>query len=635
MSRRRVALAAVWLLPSVVFLSLTFCVHDRFRIEVPAAVTAEERADIMAVLRAAFESGEAGRPASPGLDRPLPDEGPAVVQVWVDGTLRGRVDAHAPTYAGAVAEAARLLVKHPVLSRLDPAARQRARIKVDFVVGRGPLSRGSEVLTSVALNPGLEGLGVTVDGAQQYLLLPDDLILSGLLQASKPLHFIPDFTVGLDFDRADMVLARQARLAPGAYGMAAKRYWRFRTDAFVERPVESRDQGPPLALVRGLPPGPELTADNLRAAALQGGRYLVAHLAPNGRYIYERDLSTGHGTDPFRPGPYSIPRHAGTTYFLAELYRFTGEEWLREPIERAFMHLDELIRAGRCAGKLPDGADFACVVDKGQKVASLGSSALTVVALAEYQRATGDDRYEDLARTLTEWMLHLQRPDGSFAHLYNIPEAEKDEDTQLLYYSGEAALALARMHAVTGEERYAEAAERALDDLIGWYDFFAGGFFHGEDHWTCIAAEAIWPASKKPRYREFCDGYGRFLRDQQPEPGDHPDQADWVGSYGFTPFIVPNNTPAGSRTEAMISAYLLGTYHGRGDPEIREQILAAMAYTLDQQIGPDAAWNVHPKAEGLGAIPGSPIDRKVRIDYVQHVCSAMIRSIELIESAPR
>jgi hypothetical protein len=34
---------------------------------------------------------------------------------------------------------------------------------------------------------------------------------------------------------------------------------------------------------------------------------------------------------------------------------------------------------------------------------------------------------------------------------------------------------------------------------------------------------------------------------------------------------------------------------------------------------------------GLGGMPGSPIDRTVRIDYVQHVCSAMIRASEFID----
>jgi hypothetical protein len=33
----------------------------------------------------------------------------------------------------------------------------------------------------------------------------------------------------------------------------------------------------------------------------------------------------------------------------------------------------------------------------------------------------------------------------------------------------------------------------------------------------------------------------------------------------------------------------------------------------------------------LGAMPGSPIDRNVRIDYVQHVCSSLIRAVPLLE----
>src|SRR5690606_7460370 len=99
-------------------------------------------------------------------------------------------------------------------------------------------------------------------------------------------------------------------------------------------------------------------------------------------------------------------------------------------------------------------------------------------------------RFDDLTRTLAEWILYMQRPDGSFRHRYDVAAAQPDESAHLLYYSGEAALALARMHAVFGDARYRDAAERALDDLIGWYDFFAGGFFYGEDHWTCIAAEA-------------------------------------------------------------------------------------------------------------------------------------------------
>jgi hypothetical protein len=371
----------------------------------------------------------------------------------------------------------------------------------------------------------------------------------------------------------------------------------------------------------------------LREAALRGGRYLVGHLAPNGRYVYEHDLWTGTATDASRIGSaYSMPRHAGTTYFLAELYRITKEPWLLEPIQRAFAHLAELLAKGQCAGTLPDGTAFDCVIDRNESVAQLGSTALTVVALAEYQRATGDAVYQPLATKLAAWLLMMQRPDGSFRHLYDLHTRAPDEKSELLYYSGEAALALARMHAVTGDARYAAAAGRALDWLVDWYDFFMAGFFYGEEHWTCIAAEAVWPAVQRAKYKDFCDGYAAFLRAQQPEPGEHPDENDLAGAYNVTPFVLPYNTPAGSRTEAMISAYLLGKHHDEPDARIAGQIRAALQYVLGQQIRPDNAFNVVGK--GDGAIPGSPIDRNIRIDYVQHVCSAMIRASEWVDRDP-
>ncbi|HEX7841965.1 MAG TPA: hypothetical protein VF469_31055, partial [Kofleriaceae bacterium] len=299
--------------------------------------------------------------------------------------------------------------------------------------------------------------------------------------------------------------------------------------------------------------------------------------------------------------------------------------------ERAFAHLADLLEHGGCGGKLPDGTVFDCVLDRGEAVAQLGSTALAVVALAEYQRATGDTRYQALAIRLAAWLLYMQRPDGSFRHLYEVKTRRPDEIAELLYYSGEATLALARMHAITGEARYTAATERALDWLVDWYDFFMGGFFYGEEHWTCIAAEAIWPAVPKARYMEFCHGYGAFLRAQQAEAGAS-DEDDFAGAYAVTPFIAPYNTPAGSRSEAMISAYLLGKHHGAPDPRIAGQIRAALQYALGQQIRPDSDFDV--VGQGDGAVPGSPIDRNVRIDYVQHVCSAMIRASEWIDGEP-
>ena len=63
------------------------------------------------------------------------------------------------------------------------------------------------------------------------------------------------------------------------------------------------------------------------------------------------------------------------------------------------------------------------------------------------------------------------------------------------------------------------------------------------------------------------------------------------------------------------------------------QIRAALQYALGQQIRPDSDFAAAGGADG--GMPGSPIERSVRIDYVQHVCSAMIRASEWIDQPAR
>ncbi len=632
--RRALALAAVWTLPSLAFLAIVSYVYGTWRIVVPPRLGAEARTAVMATLRDGLEGRTVSEPQHRELGRRLPDQGPVAATVFVEGRMIARLDGYGVTVAQATRAAAALMSQHPAVAALDPVQRTAAELKVDVVVGRGPIERDHAVLQLVALHPGIEGLGVELPGdagggaAARQLLMPDEMFLLGLL-AKKPLtSLMPEIGMGVDFVKADQILATRAAQSAAAWNQRVRRYFRFRTDAFVEAPDRSHA---PLPLYRGLPDGPPVTPASLRTAALAGARYLVEHLGANGRYIYEQNLTTGTATDPSKPGPYSLPRHCGTTYFLAEIYRITKEEWLREPIERAFAHLNELVLSGGCTRTLPDGTELACVVDRGEGTANLGSTALGVVALAEYQRATGDTRYLALATKLSNWMLWMQRPDGSFRHLYKVRTQEADDKTMMLYFSGEAALALARMYAATGDERYARASEKALDWLVGWYDFFVGGFLYGEEHWTCITAEALAPYKKKAAWLDFCHGLARFWGESQPRAGERPDQPDLAGSHIMTPFVMPHNTPAGSHSEARISTYLLGRHHGQPSRALRREILDTLHYLLRQQIRTENDYAVVAKAKGTGGVPTSPVDRMVRIDYVQHVCSAMIRGVELAE----
>jgi len=200
----------------------------------------------------------------------------------------------------------------------------------------------------------------------------------------------------------------------------------------------------------------------------------------------------------------------------------------------------------------------------------------------------------------------------------------------VLWYSGEAALALAKLHQISPNPALAAALERALDYLTGAnYDYFLGQFFLGEEHWTCIAAEAAFPVVNKDAYARFCYAFARLNRRAQVEPDQGP-LADLAGAFGVTPFFLPHNTPAGSRTEANVATYRLSVLRGEPQPDVLETVRRSLRYLVDQQFRPEGMYLFARPAAALGGIGQTPLVPAVRIDYVAHAGSAMAHGLDLV-----
>ena len=371
---------------------------------------------------------------------------------------RARRRARRPTSRAATDAAARSLRVQPQIRALRRALVERARIQVDVVTGRAPLGGGQWLFDALAvpgigdmlaINPGVEGIGATHRRPHR----------------ADPAARARDGEAAVDEAavRCDARLRDGRRSRSGSRRRCVARADRAsRSTADQLYPVPHRHvrrgprdaRGPPLpAVCAACRRRRALSAAALREAALDGAHYLVAHLAPNGRYIYEHDLATGVQTDPMHSSSYSMPRHGGTTYFLASSIGSRRSRGCASRSSARSRTSPSCSRRATAAARCPTARAFDCVLDKDENTAQLGSTALVVVALAEYQRATGDTRYLPLAQKLAAWLLYMQRPDGSFRHLYD-PRAKKpDEHAELLYYSGEASLALARMYVITGDAR--------------------------------------------------------------------------------------------------------------------------------------------------------------------------------------
>jgi hypothetical protein len=578
-------------------------------------LSGDERAQVMSVLRDALDGKP---PRAPAIAAPVDV---AVVQLWHHGRPAWRTEARASTVGEAIAQAARALAEKSATLPRD------GRLKVDLVRARAPifthLADRWPLFFAFSAVSGLDGLVLSLDG-REAVLVPDDLLVADVLAGEHPLPQL-ELELGLDTAQVLALALDRLQLDSARYAASPHRWWRIRTDSFVE------SGSGVLPVVRGNVPGPPVTKETLVAAARAGGDYLVKHLDPDGHYDYLYDQVA----DRHEPhsGDYSLPRHGGATYFLAQLYGTTHDPRVKDAASRAMYYMIGESRGG-C-----DRTDRACVGDSAQ--VDLGSAALALVAAAEYQRTTGERTFEPWARRLAGFILYMQLPSGDFRHLYWPDQDRRDEKERLPYYSGEAALALARLSALPGlppadAARFADASNRALEFLTGaYYDFFVGQFVYAEDHWTCLAADALWDRlddAHRRRYADFCDGFAAFLRRMQFQPDEAMSRAepDVIGAYGFSPLLPPHDTPVGSRSECSISVWRMDRALGRSGSETREQVLRAMQFLLGRQLRDDNAWLAPAPDEARGGIPQSDVKRQVRIDGIQHGGSALLRAVELL-----
>jgi hypothetical protein len=352
-------------------------------------------------------------------------------------------------------------------------------------------------------------------------------------------------------------------------------------------------------------------------AALAAARYLARGVDAQGRYRFLVDGATNQTL----PG-YDWPRHAGATYFLAQAAGRSHDPDLADAASRAA----SLLRSKKAScGSLP------CIADSSS--ADLGSSALATLAFAEMALDGIDPSYRADVTDLAVFLRSQQRADGEFMHRFD-RAASRPVDVQLLYYSGEAALALSRAHRLLGDPRDLDAAVRGLTHLAGpAWSFFGSRYYFGEEHWTCEAMADLWDRSPARDALDFCLRWLGFWRRAQQGPTDTPYDAD--GAYGVGPVQVPPLTPVASRCEAGLMTLAVARRAGMPADVIaplEAQMDRSIALLRRQQMRASSPLRVGlvSDADAIdGAFPSSEVDWTLRIDFAQHAGAAIFAELAL------
>jgi hypothetical protein len=233
------------------------------------------------------------------------------------------------------------------------------------------------------------------------------------------------------------------------------------------------------------------------AAAVQrtidaGADWLVTGQRQDGRFRYGYTASRDEVSS-----EYNSTRHAGVMDALYRVGRI-------RPADAALGYVRaNLIVQGGWTAFAPSDED-----------ANVGANALLVVALAHRRQATGDGRYDGLARRLSRFLVAQQRGDGSVLQYWRPATRMSVPDVVGKFSTGEAFYALALMNRAFPGEGWERPAHRVADYLATRRDAAEGHAVRQADHWAAYGLAALAPAGLtdvEAGYARWLAGYFGFL----------------------------------------------------------------------------------------------------------------------------
>jgi hypothetical protein len=262
--------------------------------------------------------------------------------------------------------------------------------------------------------------------------------------------------------------------------------------------------------------------------------------------------------------------------------------------------------------------------------AKLGGTGLGLVALLSVEKRMPGTTPIEYLRKMGNFLLYMQKYDGSFYSKYIPEKGGRDDSWTSLYYPGEAALGLLMLYEKDPSSIWLQAAANSIAYLARKRE---GKKSVEADHWALLATAKLLPlcdhipqSLSKPTIERHAAQICKSILNGK------PDNYDIAQSYGsFTED--GRTTPTAIRLEGLLAAlgFLSTDYIN-----LRKQMIAAidqgMQFLLRSQIQ---------SGEYAGGIPRAiqrlPEDHpqfkksfnrratEVRIDYVQHTLSAMLQ----------
>ena len=328
-----------------------------------------------------------------------------------------------------------------------------------------------------------------------------------------------------------------------------------------------------------------LDADYAENIIDNASSFLLNQVQDDGSFIYGIRPQFDKDID-----DYNILRHSGTIWSLICRYRMFPDDELKKKIDSTIGYMLDQVRYDE------DGAAY--LLEATDSEFKLGANGIAVVTLTEYMDVFQNEDYRDVCEALGEGILKQQDPeDGSYWHVL-FTDFSKLEEFRTVYYDGECTFALTRLYSLTKDQKWLDAACKAIDHFI------AADYTQYRDHWVAYSLNEVTKYVDRQEYYDFAlanatNNYAKILGRARTYP---------------------------TNLELLISSFetwqrMVDKGIDTGDFEVQD-LLDAIAARANRQLSgyfyPEQAMYMQNPQRILGSFMMRNDKFRVRIDDVQH-----------------
>ena len=361
----------------------------------------------------------------------------------------------------------------------------------------------------------------------------------------------------------------------------------------------------------------------LRGAMIDTGEYMALSVDDDGTFVYNYLPRSD-----YEPRGYNLTRPVP-----ARLYSRWSDAELLEGIKKAMEHLLSHVQA--C--QVPHSNLYAkCVVEEDDHVqlSKLGINAMTVLAIAEYMKATKDTSHVKVVKDLATYVRGSKREDGSFVHRVNLPKFDLDDDHFVREYHGQVAFALSSLYNVVqsldmpANEQWLEVATAAAKYQVTHDKEEEDDNEFIIDQWLLYAIGELPTSKMEPDFVEHAIRSIHVAFDHQNGEVDDEDELDELGIFSGD----LSATATAVKTEGLCAVYHVVVEQQRSEEAniIVESLLMGLRHQLQAQYQPEHAMYMRNPKRILGGFHESIIDTEMRLDHTYHYLCSLLCTADMM-----